>query len=413
MQEALVTPSLGASAQFTSRQERLLLLMLAGVQFTHIMDFMIMMPLGPQLMRLFSITPREFGFLVSAYTFSAGIFGFLGAFFVDRFDRKQTLLFAYIGFTVGTIGCALSPSYIVLMMARSFAGAFGGVLGAQIMAIIGDAIPSQRRGRAMGIVMASFSIASVFGVPFGLFLATQISWHAPFFLVGLIAALISFLIFVFVPPLTIHLAEGKPRASPAVLLGGIWRDKNQLNALCLMIFLMMGQFLLIPFLSPYMVSNVGFREDQLHWIYFVGGGLTIFTSPLVGKLADRHGKQIVFTIAGSLVLIPLLIVTHLGPTAVPVALIVTAAFFIFNNSRFIPAMAMITSTVRPATRGGFMSINSSVQSLSSGVAALLAGLVVERAATGELTGYGNLGLASAVISIFCIFLGRRLKSIEG
>lgn len=401
-----------SSALLTDRQEGLLLLILAGVQFTHVMDFMILMPLGPQLMRLFQITPQEFAFLVSAYQFAAGAVGFFGAFLVDRFDRKRALMCAYIGFTVGTFACALAPNYVFLLIARGIAGAFGGLLGAQIMAIVGDAIPFARRGRAMGVVMASFSVASVFGVPIGLFLANRLNWHAPFVLVGSIALVLTILIGLRIPPMTKHIAQKSARLSPLGLLGGIARDGNQVRALSLMVALMFTQFTLIPFLSPYMVSNVGFREDQLPWMYFVGGGLTIFTSPLVGRLADRFSKARVFTFGGVLVIIPVLILTHLGPTPVPLALCVTAAFFVFNNARFIPAMALITSTVRPATRGGFMSINSSVQSLSAAIAALFSGLLVSRAASGELTGFGTLGLISAAFSLVVLWIGRGVRPVD-
>ncbi|MCM2282171.1 MAG: MFS transporter, partial [Bdellovibrionaceae bacterium] len=319
-----------SSHALSGREEVWLLLLLAGVQFTHIMDFMIMMPLGPQLMRLFVITPRDFAFLVSTYQFAAGICGFVAAFFVDRFDRKRSLIFAYIGFALGTFACALAPSYAFLLMARSLAGAFGGVLGAQIMAIIGDAIPFSRRGRAMGIVMAAFSVSSVFGVPFGLYLATKWNWHAPFVFVGSVAAVLAALIVWRVRPITQHMSSGLPRPSPLGLMSGIVHDRNQMRALSLMILLMFTQFTLIPFLSPYLVANVGFREDQLPWMYFVGGGLTIFTSPIVGRLSDRFGKPSVFLIAGLLVILPVLVLTHLGVTPLPLVLSLTALFFVFN-----------------------------------------------------------------------------------
>lgn len=389
-----------------------MLFVLAGIQFTHIMDFMILMPLGPQLMRLFEISPREFGFLVSAYQYTAGICGFFGAFFVDRFDRKKSLIFVYIGFAVGTLACALAPNYLFLLCARSLAGAFGGVLGAQIMAIVGDAIPFARRGRAMGIVMASFSVASVFGVPFGLYLGTKLNWHAPFFFVAMTAVLLTVLAIAKFPSMTVHLNSNHARLRPLQLLSGIARDRNQMRALLLMAVLMFTQFTLIPFLSPYIVSNVGFREDQLPWIYFVGGGLTIFTSPIVGRLADRYGKPRMFLIGGVLVILPVLTLSHLGPTPLPLVLTLTAMFFVFNNARFIPAMAMITSTVRPATRGGFMSINSSVQSLSAATAALLAGMIVGRAPTGELTGFGTLGWISTVFSVLVLVIGVGITPVD-
>ncbi len=382
------------------------------VQFTHIMDFMIVMPMGPQLMRLFEISPRQFGFLVSAYTFTAGASGILGAFFIDRFDRKSALLTAYVGFTIGTLACAIAPNYMFLLLARALAGLFGGVLGALIFSVVGDAITFEKRGRAMGIVMASFSMASVLGVPTGIYLATRISWHAPFVLVGIAATVNLLMLWRFMGPMRAHLLSPETRPNPWHVIGGIATNRNQMNALIFMVFMMLSQFLLIPFFSPSMVANVGFLETDLPYIYFWGGLLTIFTSPLVGRAADRYGKARIFTIAACLLLIPVLIITHLGPTPMWVALLATTMFFICGNARFIPAMAMITSTVKPATRGSFMAINSSVQSLSSGTASLIGGLIVETGPGGQLLHYNHLGYLSAGLSLLAIYLGRKLKPVD-
>jgi predicted MFS family arabinose efflux permease len=163
------------------KKEKILLFILASIQFTSIMDFMIMMPLGPQLMRIFQINPQEFGFLVSAYTFAAGFSSFIGVFWIDNFDRKKALMNMYLGFLLGTLACALSPTYTILVLSRILTGLFGGLLMALVFSIIGDVIEEKRRGTAMGYVSTSFSLASVLGVPFGLFIASFWNWHAPFF----------------------------------------------------------------------------------------------------------------------------------------------------------------------------------------------------------------------------------------
>ena len=387
-------------------------MLLAMVQFTHIMDFMIMMPLGPQLMRLFEITPRQFGFLVSAYTFTAGISGFAGAFFVDRFDRKSVLLVAYMGFTLGTLACALAPNYEFLMAARSLAGAFGGVLGAMILSAVGDAISHEKRGRAMGIVMASFSLASVFGVPFGLYLANLFSWHAPFVFVGAAAAVNTLLLLFYMPSMGAHKVNGREFPSPIAILQTIATDKNQITALGLTIFLTFSQFLLIPFLSPSMVANVGFLESDLPYIYFVGGGLTIFTSPLVGRLADRFGKHRVFLITSLFVILPVWLTTHMGPTPIASALVVTALFFVLGNGRFVTSTAMVTAAVQPASRGSFMSINSSVQSLASGSAALISGFIVATGPNGRLLHYDRVGYLSLALTLAAMAVATRLRAVD-
>jgi predicted MFS family arabinose efflux permease len=394
-----------------NKNDRLLLFALAAVQFTHIMDFMIMMPLGPQLMRIFEINPQQFGFLVSAYTISAGIVGFFGAFFIDRFDRKKALLFVYSGFIIGTFACGVSPSYHFLLSARILTGAFGGVSGALILSIIGDTIPLERRASAMGVVMAAFSVASVFGVPFGLFMANEFSWHAPFLFIGIVGAVVVGLITIALPSLNKHLQSKQDRLAPVEILSDIFKDRNQKQALLLMVFLMFGQFSIIPFISPYMVANVGFSEHDLTYIYLFGGLLTIFTSPMVGKAADKYGKHRIFTIFVLISLIPIIGITNMPIAPVALVLVITTLFFICAGGRMIPAMALITSTVPPKSRGSFMSINSSVQQLSSGLAAFIAGAIVTKdSSTGQLQNYSIVGAIAVCASLLCIFLAKKVQA---
>lgn len=388
-------------------RERWLLLTLALIQFTHIVDFMILMPLGPQLMRLFAITPREFGLLVSAYTFSAGISGFLSAFFVDRFDRRQILLWLYAGFCLGTLACALAPAYPILLIARILSGCFGGVLSAAVLAVVGDAIPMERRGTAMGLVTSAFSAASVLGVPLGLYLASLFDWHAPFIFLTVLSLGVFALIFKGIPSLNAHLAVPQ-RHNPLLILGSVLESPPQLWALVLTVFMMIGQFAIIPFISPSMVANVGFTEAQLTWIYLFGGAVTLITGPLIGRLADRHGKIKVLSLFFLLSVIPQFWITHLGPTALPLALLLTTSFFIVSGGRMIPAMALITGTVEPQRRGSFMSIQSSVQQLSAGAASLLAGMIVVKDAQGHLLNYGVIGWLAAVTSLLCILMAPML-----
>jgi MFS transporter, DHA1 family, inner membrane transport protein len=393
-------------------KERLMLYTLAAVQFTHIMDFMIMMPLGPQLMRLFEIDPQQFGLLVSAYTITAGLSGLVSSLFIDRFDRKHALSFAYIGFALGTIACALSPTYPVLLVTRSLTGMFGGLIGAQILSIVGDAIPNERRATAMGIVMAAFSIASVFGVPFGLFLANKFSWHAPFFFLGGISAVIWFLIVMFVPGMSGHLVKKGDRGGLGEGFVRAFVNPNQRLALTFMMLIMLGQFTVVPYISPYMVSNVGFTEGQLTYIYLIGGGLTIFTSPLIGRWADRAGKLKVFTTFALIVILPLFFITHLPPVSIPLALVVTTLFFLCAGGRMIPAQAMITSTVLPRYRGSFMSISSSVQQLSAGIASYIAGSIVVKDTEGHLMNYNFVGYIAIAATIITMIVARQLRNVE-
>jgi predicted MFS family arabinose efflux permease len=390
-------------------KERLLLVILACVNFTHIMDFMIMMPLGPQLMKLFDITPQQFGFAVSSYSLTAGVSGFISAFFVDKFDRKQTLLFAYIGFVVGTFACAFAPTYLMLVGARILAGLFGGMIGAQVLSIVADSVPYERRASAMGIVMMAFSMASVLGVPAGLWLASMYSWHAPFMVVGGIGLVVILLIYFLVPPITGHLQKAIQNHSPFHVLTDIWAAPNQRKALTLSAVLMIGHFSIIPFLAPSLVGNAAFSQDHIFLIYLVGGALTFFTSPMVGKIADKRGKYPVFVVFALLSLIPVWLITNLWPMPLWIVLAISSLFFIFINGRMIPVQAMVSGVVPPEQRGGFMSINSSIQQLSSGVAANLGGLIVVKTVDGHLEHYNWVGYISIILVLLSIWLASRLR----
>jgi len=394
------------------KNQKALLWTLAVINFIHIVDFMILMPLGPQLMRIFQIDPSEFSFLVSSYTFSAGIASFLGAFVLDRFDRKKILLWVYIGFTIGTLGCALSPNYPILLIARVLSGIFGGLTSALILAIIGDVVPYEDRGKAMGLVMSAFSFASVMGVPLGLFLASLSDWHTPFYILTGLSLVCVGMIFKFIPPISDHLVHEVQRPHPIEVIRRVTGNANQMRAIMLSVMMMFGQFMIIPFLSPYNVANVGFTDMQLTYIYITGGGFTIFTSPWVGKLSDRYGKLRIFTIFMLLNLIPIGVITHLGVTPVPFVLMITTLFFVTSNGRYVPAAAIITATAKPENRGSFLSFNSAVQQLASGFAALLAGMIIGETEVGQLTNFNIVGYLAIFFSILCIPLARRVKVVS-
>ena len=393
-------------------KERLLLFILAAVNFTHIMDFMIMMPLGPQLMNLLHINPQQFGLAVSAYAITAGCSSFVSAFFVDRFDRKKVLLFAYIGFVIGTFSCAIAPNYELLVAARVLAGLFGGMIGAQVLAIVADTFGYERRARAMGILMTSFSLASVAGVPVGLWLASKFSWHVPFAAIGGLGVVVAMLIGLFIPPVNAHIAESRPAGNPLRVLTDIFNTPNQMKALSLSIVLMLGHFAIIPFIAPSLVGNVGYSEHNIFLIYFVGGALTIFTSPLVGKIADRRGKYPVFVVFALLSLIPVWLITNLWPMPLWAVLVIAGLFFIFVNGRMIPMQAIVSGVVTPQQRGGFMSINSSMQQLATGLAALIGGAIVHKTADGRIEHYALVGYFSILLIAASIWLAGRVKPIE-
>ena len=396
----------------TAVSERLLILTLAGVQFTHIMDFMVLMPLGPQLMRVMHISPRQFGFLVAAYTLSASAVAFMTALFIDRFDRKHALVFLYSGFAVSTLFCGLAPGYGSLLIARAFAGAFGGVAGAAVYSIIGDAIPPERRGTATGVVMTAFSVSAIVGVPVGLFLASMLTWRAPFFLLVAISSLVLIGVWHLVPSVRTHLTHGLAPTPPWRLARTVFADPNHRRALALPATLVFGGFAVIPFLSPYAVSNVGLTEGDLPYIYLFGGLATAFTSRHIGRLSDRYGKREVFSLVAALSIVPLVVVTNLPPVPVWVMILTTTVFMILVSGRFVPAMALVTSSAQPRMRGSLMSFSSALQHLSSGLASLLGGLLIGHAATGALTRYWLVGMIAVACTLLAIHIAWRINAVS-
>ncbi|MDO8368853.1 MAG: MFS transporter [Saprospiraceae bacterium] len=393
-------------------KERLLLLALAAVNFTHIMDFMIMMPLGPQLMDLLKINPQQFSLAVSAYAITAGISSFISAFFVDRFDRKKVLLFAYVGFLFGTFSCAFAPNYEMLVAARVLAGLFGGMIGAQVLAIVADTFEYERRATAMGVLMTAFSAASVAGVPTGLWLAAKFSWHVPFLAIGFLGIGVLVLVALAVPPINKHIREKRPDHKPFQVLTDIFQTPNQMRALSLSIVLMLGHFAIIPFIAPSLVGNVGYHQDDIFLIYFVGGLLTIFSAPLVGRMADKRGKYPVFVVFALLSLIPVWLITNLWPMPLWGVLTISGLFFIVVNGRMIPTQALISSVVHPQQRGGFMSINSSMQQLATGLSAMIGGAMVYKSPEGRIENYDWVGYFSIALILVSVWLAGRVKPVD-
>jgi DHA1 family inner membrane transport protein len=393
------------------KKEQIILLILACINFTHITDFMIMMPLGPQLIRIMQISPLQFSYLVSAYTFSAGISGFAAAFFVDKYDRKTVLLVGYIGFIGGTFACAFSPTYSLLLASRILAGTFGGLIGAQVQSIVADTFPFEKRGKAMGTLMAAFSVASVVGVPLGLYLATLFNWQVPFIVVGAVGIVIIPLVFTYIPKMVGHIQEHEIKPNPFSVLTNILNNNNQMRALLLTSTLMFAHFIIVPLLSPFMVANVGFTEHQLTYIYLVGGTLTIFSAPLVGKLADKYGKQVTLKVFSIISVLPLFFITHIGNVPLVIALTITAGFFVFSGGRMIPSMALVSSVVLPQQRGSFMSINSSLQQITTGLAAFIAGTIVTKTPAGPLQHYNWIGYIAIAATFACIVIANKLKPV--
>jgi predicted MFS family arabinose efflux permease len=399
-----------------NRAEWLLLLTLAAVQFTHLVDFMIILPLGPQFMRVLKITPQAFGVLVSAYGFSASLSGLLAARFVDRFDRKRTLLLLYAGFTAGTLLCAVAADYWLLLFARTVAGGFGGVVAASVLTIVGDAFPYARRGTAMGVVMSSFSVALIVGVPLGLSLANAFGWWAPFAVLGGLSLAVLLVAWFVLPPLRGHLDEAD--AGPSIGLLELLLEPNHVRAYALMVSLVLGVFMVVPYIATYLVANVGCSEAELPYVYLVGGLATLGTVTLFGRLADRHGKLRVFRIMALCTVGSCLLLTNLPPAPLALAIATSTLFMVTTSGRMVPAQALITACAAPRNRGSFLSVTASVQQMASGLASILGGLLLgapgaTEGALAPMVGYGWVGLLSAGFTVASVLLAGRLRPAEG
>jgi predicted MFS family arabinose efflux permease len=388
--------------------ERWLLLLLAAVQFTHIMDFMIMLPLGPQLMREMQIGPGHFSAFVAAYTVSSGIVGLLAAPFIDRFDRRKFLLVAYAGFIFGTLACALSQNAATLLIARAVSGGFGGLSISMVMSIIGDVVPAERRATGMGIVMTAFSVAAAVGVPFGLQLAQHWRWEAPFFVLVIMGILVWTIAFLRLPTMRGHLESGHARTAFAELL----RDANAGRALLFMMAMVLGHFAILPLLSPYLVANVGLPERDLFLVYFTGGVLTVFTAPLIGRLADAFGRFRVFSGLVAVACAVALFITHSGRLPVWAVLVSGGAFFVFASGRFIPGQAIMTLAVPASRRGAFMSLSGCARDLTMGLTAGLGGWIVTTEPSGQLANYHWLGWLAVGAGLVSVWLGSRVRVNE-
>ena len=368
------------------------------------------MPLGEMLMEELHIGSQQFSFLVASYSLTAGVTGLVSAFFVDRFDRKIFFLLAYLGFCIGTFFCGFASTYEQLISARIFTGLFGGVISSTVIAIVSDAIAAERRAWGLGIVMTAFSMASAFGLPIGLYFAFNYGWNWPFIALGVVSLLNAIAIYFTLPPMRGHLDNPEPGIDSFEFIKNIPKNQNQWMALTYTMLLMFGHFAVIPFITPYLVENVGFERQEITLVYLVGGIATIFSNPRVGKWADKKGRFHVFTVLAFLSIIPILVLTNLPQVPLWVALIVTGLFFVLAGGRMVPSTAIVTSVIKPRNRGSFMSLNSSVQNMTAGVSSMVAGILVTIPEGGNhVFGFWKVGLLGAIFTLIAIWMMSRIR----
>ncbi len=395
---------------FTSYQ-KLLIALLALLQFTVILDFMVLSPLGDILMKTMGITTRQFGMVVSAYAFSAGISGILAAGFADKFDRKKLLLFFYTGFIAGTFWCAMADSYAMLLAARIVTGLFGGVIGSISMAIMTDTFAINQRGRVMGFVQMAFAASQVLGIPIGIFIANAWGWHAAFLMIAGLAVIIAAIVMLRMKPVDKHLALQNDK-SPFLHLLHTLANKHYQVGFVATTFLSVGGFMMMPFGSAFLVNNIGISQHQLPLIFMITGISSIIVMPLVGRISDKVDKFKLFTAGTIIAILMVTVYTHLSITPLWQVVIVNIIMFMGIMSRMVPAQTLSTAVPEMKDRGAYMSLNASLQQIAGGIAAMCAGFIVtQESKTSPLQHYPELGYVVSTVSFICLFLVYRISEL--
>lgn len=397
-----------------SPYQRFVVALLAFLQFTVILDFMILSPLGAMLIEKLSITPVQFGRVVSAYAFSAGISGLLAAGFADRFDRRKLLLFFYVGFLGGTLFCGLATTYWLLLAARIVTGIFGGVIGSIGSAIVADLFPLSMRGRVMGLVQTAFAGSQILGLPIGLFLAAHLGWHAPFLMIVGVGFLVGIAIVLRLEPITLHLVEGAERQNPVTHLVRTATRPRYVAGFSATVFLALGGFMLMPFGSTFLVQNLQIPLPKLPMIYMVTGMAALVSGPLLGRASDAFGKYRVFLLGTFLASVVVLWFTGLTRASIGLVMTLNVILFIGISARMVSSFALTSALPEMRDRGAYMSINASMQQLAGGIASFCAGYIVhQKTPVSPLEGYPMLGrivvLAMGLTTILMFNVNRLVR----
>lgn len=398
-----------APAPGFSSDQRFMVAMLAFLQFTIVLDFMVLSPLGAVLMPALAIGPKQFGLVVSVYAIAAAVSGILAAGFADRYDRKKFLLFFYAGFVIGTVFCGLAPSYPTLLAARIVTGLFGGVVGAAAYAIVADVFPLAMRGRVMGLIMTAFGASQVLGLPIGIFLAARFGWHAPFLMIAGVALAVGVLIVLRMPPVDTHLQQ--TRHHPALHLWKTATSSRYWVGFAATMLLATGGFMLMPFASAFTVNNQHITLDQLPILYAVTGICSIIFGPLIGRLSDGLGKYVTFCAASTIVIGVVLYYTQMEGAVLWQMTVISVVMFACVTGRMTAAGALTSAVPAPQDRGAYMSISSSLQQMAGGAASYLAGLLVYQAPSGRMEHYPRIGIAVSVATVLTMLLMYRVHRL--
>jgi len=397
---------------FTSYQ-KFVIAIIALIQFTVVLDFMVMSPLSPMVMEALQIKPSQFGFVVAAYAFSAFVSGILAAGIADKYDRKKFLLVFYVGFVIGTLFCAIAPTYELLLAARVVTGLFGGVIGAIGMAIITDLFEINQRGRVFGFTQMGFSASQILGIPLSLYLASKWGWNSPFYVIVILASLMGLVMMIKLQPVTAHLELQKGKDNNA--LAHLWNTLNKkkyVTGYIATALLPLGGFMLMPFGSAFAEYNLGVPEEQLPWIFLATGIASMAVFPVLGRLSDKYNKVLIFGIASAWSIVMVIVHTHWYQ--IPMWLVLLSNIFMFAGimGRIVPSTILISAMPEMKDRGAFMAINSSLQQAAGGVASIIAGyIVVQETPKSVLQGIDTVGFVVAGITTVSIYVIYRVYNL--
>ncbi|QNL49226.1 MFS transporter [Olivibacter sp. SDN3] len=389
----------------------LVIAILAVTQFTVILDFMVMSPMGDLMIKSMDMDAKAFGLAVSAYAFSAGASGLLTAGFADKFDRKRLLLFFYVGFIIGTFLCGLANSLVTLIAARIITGLFGGVIGSISMAIITDLFSLAQRGRVMGFVQMGFGASQVLGIPIGLYIANKWGWEAPFLMIATASIFIALIIALRLKPIKQHLGMQQQQKA----ISHLWhtlKNKHYKVGFAATAFLSIGGFMMMPYSTVFAVNNLGVDHEQLPLLFMVSGVCALITMPIVGQLSDKVSKFKLFAIASIWLMMICVIYTNLSITPFWLVISLNILMMISIMGRMVPSSALTSAVPQKQDRGAFMSINASLQQIAGGIGAVISGLIVyQQDKTTPLMHYNYVGYTVVAITIISILMVRRVDGL--
>jgi predicted MFS family arabinose efflux permease len=386
------------------RNERSIVLLIAAVQFVNILDFVMVMPLGPDFAKSLGISTSHIGYLGGSYTGAAAIAGILGAGFLDKFDRRKALAVAMLGLGVGTLFGGLAQGLWSLMIARIIAGSFGGPATAIALAIVSDTVPIKRRGKALGTVMTAFSVASILGVPTGLELARRLGWRAPFFGVAALSAVITTFVITTLPPIIAHREIQKQDTRSGKLI-----DHLTVTSLTGTALIMISVFTIIPNISAFVQHNLGFPRERLGLLYLLGGSVSFLLTHRIGILVDRYGATVLIA-AGTCLFSTAMFFGFIHPVSVNWLLVVFPLLMLAGSARGVPMNTLSSRVPKPDQRASFMSTQSAVQHGASALGALLSSAILTSDSTGKLQGISVIATFSIAIALFVPLVAHRVEN---